>query len=90
MNSRVHIDELVIDAGLAGRPEALTQGLRDELVRLLAAQGLGGPWQGSRTQDRLVLPPLTLDRAGGLSGEQIAGAVHAALQAPPPEAGGPR
>lgn len=90
MRIRLHIDELVLDAGLAGRPEALEQGLRDELARLFAAQGLGADWSAGRTQARLVLPTLAVDRAGGLSGEQIAGAVHAALQAPPADTGRPR
>ncbi len=86
MRLRLHIDELVIDPGLAGRPDLFEQQLRAELQHLLAERGHGDLAAGSRRQHHLVLPTLQIDRAGGLTGEQIAGALHQALRAPASDA----
>jgi hypothetical protein len=82
MTIHVHIDAIVIDADLADRPEAFEQGLREELTRRFAAQGLGAAWAGGGSLANLSVPTLSIGREGALSGERVASALHAALHAP--------
>ena len=79
MRLHLHIELLTVDRQLSDRPELIEAEVRDELTRVLAAQGLPVQRTVCRNVPSVGPPVLHLARAGGLTGQQIAGCIHAGL-----------
>ena len=80
MRLHLHIELLTVDGQLADRPETIESGVRDELARLLATNGLPPQWTVGREVAGVEAPTMHLARVGGLTGQHIADSIHAGLR----------
>jgi hypothetical protein len=83
MNIRLHIERLVVDAGLAGDPRVFKAAVVAELSRALAAMppGQAGLLQTGGSLDSLQSPMRVLHGPGPAAtwGTQVGAALHASL-----------
>lgn len=88
MNVVLHVERLVLDAGLVGsaRAAAIADAVRAHLATLLVEGGCPTALLAGGTVDRLRTAPLRFDGVGGAAalGRAIAGSVVDGMSARPP------